>query len=447
MRARPANLGGVSRVPLEPGGAGSILTHAPPVRARHVARAPRASDLLAGLADRPWPVLAHHGGTTIVASDPSALALGPEAWAALDVEPGGLPAPWAMAGGWMGLLAYDLGGTIERLPAPLPDPGGPPTAALGRYDTVAVFDELDGCTIASVAPDDGPMDRMAALAGRIARARPRSRRPRARRAEVETSLPGREYRRAVDHARELIAAGDCYEVNLAQRLRARWRGTPMALAGGLWSAAGPASHRAYLGLPTGTLVSASPERLLRIDGRRALSEPIKGTARPGGAVRLAASQKDRAEHVMIVDLVRNDLGRVAEIGSVRVSSLMSPYRIAYADHLVSAVRATLAPGTSIADAVRAVFPGGSVTGAPKVRAMEVIRELEPAARGPAYGSVIAMGRDGSLEASVAIRTAWLTGDEARYWCGGAVVWDSRPEAERVEAWAKAAPFLRAVGAR
>lgn len=431
--------------PFEPGGAGSILTQTAAPRALRLSRAPRATALLAALADRPWPVLAVHRGLTIVAAEPSRVAIGAEAWAALATTPAPLPAVHAMAGGWMGLLSYDLGGTVERLPAPLPDPGGPPVAALGRYDTVAVIDGGGGCVVASVDPDERALHRLATLALRVAERPFRRRRPRARGGDVVSSLPGAEYGRAVQAARELIAAGDCYEVNLAQRLTARWDGGPLALAEGIWAEAGPVSHRAYLGLPGGTVVSASPERLLRIEGRTAVSEPIKGTAPPGGADALAASAKDRAEHVMIVDLVRNDLGRVAEVGTVRVDRLMAPYRIGYADHMVSAVSAELAPEVTVSEALAALFPGGSVTGAPKVRAMEVIRELEPAPRGPAYGSVVAMGRDGSLEASVAIRTAWLAGDEARYWCGGAVVWDSDPEAERAEAWAKATPFLRAIG--
>jgi para-aminobenzoate synthetase component 1 len=261
-----------------------------------------------------------------------------------------------------------------------------------------------------------------------------------------SSLAAAAYRDAVERVRALIRDGDCYQVNLCQRLTAAWREPPLALARGLWAAAGPSSHRAYLDLPEGAVVSASPERLVRLVEGVASSEPIKGTALPGGAAALRASAKDRAEHVMIVDLVRNDLGRVARPGSVRVSRLMDPLPTAYVDHLVSEVRAELREGAGPRELLRAVFPGGSVTGCPKVRAMEVIRELEPVGRGPAYGSVVAVGRDGSLEASVAIRTAWVAGGEARYWCGGAVVWDSDPEAERREAWAKAAPFLQAIGA-
>jgi anthranilate/para-aminobenzoate synthase component I len=192
-------------------------------------------------------------------------------------------------------------------------------------------------------------------------------------------------------------------------------------------------------------VSASPERLVAVDDLVAVSEPVKGTAAPGQAAALAASAKDRAEHVMIVDLVRNDLGRVARMGGVTVPELMVPLRTRYAEHLVSRVRGELPEGTSAAAVLRAVFPGGSVTGCPKVRAMEVIRELEPVGRGPAYGSLVVAARDGSMEASVLIRSAWLSGGEVRYWSGGAVTWDSDPAAEHAEAMAKARPHMEAVG--
>ncbi|HVH01117.1 MAG TPA: chorismate-binding protein, partial [Miltoncostaeaceae bacterium] len=132
-------------------------------------------------------------------------------------------------------------------------------------------------------------------------------------------------------------------------------------------------------------------------------------------------------------------------GGVRVARLFDALPTPYVEHMVSEVVADLRDDAGPAELLRAIFPGGSVTGCPKVRAMEVIRELEPVARGPAYGSVVSLGTDGSLEASVAIRTAWVAGGAARYWCGGAVVWDSDPEAERAEAWAKAAPFLAATG--
>jgi len=417
-----------------------ILTHVEGVAIRGLADPVDPVAALGALAGRDRPALVRHGGVTVVAADPAEAVTGPATWGAL-AGAARRPGPAPMAGGWIGLLAYDLGGTVERLPAPLPDPGGPPVAALARYDTVALIDDDSRGIVASVAGEAEAND----LAAAIAAAPPPAPLPPPAARPVATSLPGEAYREAVEAARELIRAGDCYQVNLAQRLAAPWDEPPLALARRLWSAAGPAARRAYLALPEGAVASASPELLASLRDGVARSEPIKGTAPLGMTAELALSAKDRAEHVMIVDLVRNDLGRVARPGRVRVARLFDALPTPYVEHLVSEVVADLRADAGPADLLRAVFPGGSVTGCPKVRAMEVIRELEPVGRGPAYGSVLALGADGSLEASVAIRTAWVTGGEARYWCGGAVVWDSDPEAERAEAWAKAAPFLAAIG--
>lgn len=245
--------------------------------------------------------------------------------------------------------------------------------------------------------------------------------------------------------RERIHAGDYSQVNLAQRLSGAWSGSAFAFAQRLWAAAGPLSHAAFLGLPEGALISASPEQLLRVSGGVATSSPIKGTASVGEGPALSARTKDRAEHVMIVDLVRNDLGRIARHGGVSVPVLMAPLATGYVDHLVSEVRAELARTVTAGDALRALFPAGSITGCPKIAAMEAISEFEPVARGAAYGSMIAMGADGSLDASVLIRTAWLHDAQAWYWCGGAVTWDSVPADEYAEAMAKARPFLEALG--
>jgi len=403
----------------------------------------RAEALLGALASRERPVLAAFAGHVIVAADPVEVVSGAEVWDALATrcEPRSR-GPAAAAGGWIGLLAYDLGGTIERLPAPRHDPGGPPLASVGRYDTVAIFDPHGGCTLATVDAESALDDlgHAASAAAIPAQSAPPD-------SAVATSLDADAYRAVVERARELIQAGDCYQVNLAQRLDAPWTAPPLELASALWDAAGPSSHRAYLGLAEGAVVSASPERLVRVADGVADSEPIKGTAPLGEWERLSASAKDRAEHVMIVDLVRNDLGRVARPGGVSVPRLFGSLSTPYVEHMVSEVRAELRDDVTATEVLQAVFPGGSVTGTPKVRAMEVIRELEPVARGPAFGSVVAVGTDGAIEASITIRTAWVAGGEARYWCGGAVVWDSDPESERREAWAKATPFLRAVGAR
>ena len=417
-----------------------ILTHAEGVAIRALPHPVDPVSALAALAGWDRPALVRHGGVTVVAADPAEAVTGPAVWDAL-ARSGRRPGPAPMAGGWIGLLSYDLGGTVERLPEPRPDPGGPPVAALARYDTVALIDDDGRGIVASVAGEDEADD----LAAAIAAAPPLAPLPAPAGRPVATSLPGEAYREAVEAARELIRAGDCYQVNLAQRLTAPWDEPPLALARRLWSAAGPTARRAYVALPEGAVASASPELLASLRDGVARSEPIKGTAPLGMTAELALSAKDRAEHVMIVDLVRNDLGRVARPGRVRVARLFDALPTPYVEHLVSEVVADLRDDAGPADLLRAVFPGGSVTGCPKVRAMEVIHELEPVGRGPAYGSVLALGADGSLEASVAIRTAWVTGGEARYWCGGAVVWDSDAEAERAEAWAKAAPFLAATG--
>ena len=398
--------------------------------------------MLAAVAHLDRPVLVRHLGRTIVAACPDEVATGASVWDALRRHVARTAAADPMAGGWMGLLADRLAGTVELLPGSPPDEAGPPAGSIARYPAVIVVDD-DG-TARLVAEREGP--EADALRSAVARAMPL---PAAAPpgSDVRSSLPGSLYEAAVEHARALIRAGDVYQVNIVQRLDGEWTAGPLALARALWQAAGPAPHRAYIDLPEGTVVSASPERMVASDGRVAWSEPIKGTAAPGDYPSLRLSVKDRAEHVMIVDLVRNDLGRIAQPGGVSVPHLMSRLATSYADHMVSRVSARLRDDVGPAEVLRAVFPPGSVTGAPKVRAVEVIREIEPVGRGPAFGSVIAVGTDGSLDASVTIRTAWVPrgAPRAQYWSGGAVVWDSDPVAERHEAWRKATPFLAAMG--
>lgn len=413
---------------------GTVSTHP-------LTRAPSPEALLAALAHRDRPVMVPFRDHVVVACDPVEVVDGSDVWDALAVScRRRSDGPTAAAGGWIGLLGYDLGGSVEHLPEPHADPGGPPLATVARYETVAIFDPYGGCVIAGVG-GAAECRQLAETATRAVAPAPHRVSP----VDVTPSLTASEYRARVDAARELIRAGDCYQVNLTQRLTAPWNAGPIAFAANLWAAAGASSHRAYVGLHGGAVVSASPERLVRVVDGVAESEPIKGTAALGEWEQLSTSAKDRAEHVMIVDLVRNDLGRVATAGGVSVPRIFSYLSTPYVEHMVSEVRATLRAEVTATDVLRAVFPGGSVTGTPKVRAMEVIRELEPVSRGPAFGSVVAVGSDGAIEASITIRTAWVTANEVRYWCGGAVVWDSDPEAERLEAWAKAHPFLRAVG--
>lgn len=393
-------------------------------------RAAGPSALLAQLTARPDAVLAGFLGSTLVAADPIEVATGTEVWEALAVRAGADP---SLEDSWIGYIGYGS--------APGSGASGPPgPSRVARYRAVAQF-----------YPDG-----TALVWGRGRAARDLARRAAryvatpadlwsAGCAVPASSLGPDAYRIRVAAVLRRIAAGDLSQVNLVQRLEAPWSGTPLAFAGRLWAAAGPASHRAYAAGPAGTLVSASPERLLAISDGLAISTPIKGTAASGARQALAASDKDRAEHVMIVDLVRNDLGRVAVPGGVAVPRLMSPLATAYAEHLVSEVVGRLRDGVSVAEVLGALAPAGSITGAPKLAAMAAIAELEPVARGPAFGSMVAVSRDGRCDASVLIRTAWLSGGRATYWCGGGVTWDSDPAGEHDEAMMKARPFLEALG--
>jgi para-aminobenzoate synthetase component 1 len=245
-----------------------------------------------------------------------------------------------------------------------------------------------------------------------------------------------------------LHAGDCYQVNLAQRFAAPAQGDP-------WHAyrrlrrANPAPFGAYLAFDDCCILCGSPERFLQIRNDRVETKPIKGT-RPRGrdpdedrtlAEALRLSPKDRAENLMIVDLLRNDLGKVCAIGSVHVPRLFEIERYAHVHHLVSTVRGRLAAGRSALDLLRACFPGGSVTGAPKLRAMQIIEELEPHRRGVYCGSIGYIGVDGAMDTNIVIRTLVHSAGVARLWAGGGIVVDSDPEAEYRETLDKAAPLL------
>jgi anthranilate synthase component 1 len=240
---------------------------------------------------------------------------------------------------------------------------------------------------------------------------------------------------------EYLRAGDVYQVNLARRLRARLQGAPLALFTRLQAEA-PAPHALFLGGEALVLVGNSPERFLRLqpDGRIE-TRPIKGT-RPRGASDLSTHPKDRAEHVMIVDLERNDLGRVCATGSVEVVDLARTVDLATVQHLVTTVRGRLRPEVRLPELLRATFPGGSITGAPKIRAMQIIDELEPARRGPYTGATGWFGAAGDLDLAVAIRTAVVEGDELTLWVGGGIVVDSEPAAELAETEVKARAFSK-----
>ena len=251
-----------------------------------------------------------------------------------------------------------------------------------------------------------------------------------------------DYARAVGLAREAIAQGEVYQVNLVQHLSATFQGDPAGLTAALAGFA-PLHPRTLSG-DGWSIVSATPELFLARRDRRLWTMPIKGTRPAGDAEALQASVKDAAEHVMIVDLERNDLGRICEPGSVSWPELMEARPMAGVEHLVSLVEGVVQEGVGFADAMRAMFPGGSVTGAPKIAALDHINALEPVGRGASMGALGTVWPNGDFELGLTIRTFAVVDDRVHLWVGGGVVWDSDPVAEVEESWVKARPLLEAI---
>ncbi len=429
------------------------------------------------------------GRYSFLAADPFAWfelpVEGPDAWDLLRSE----LAPYATArrqelppfqGGAVAVLGYELGQQIEQLPPPRRDEFRFPGAAFGLYDLVLAWDHRAGRAwlISQGFPerDTAARRRRAALRGQamlgwlheaasadgaLPQRPAEGRRALARHNLVEQwPVPGttltsnfsaKAFQTAVARVIEYIRAGDVFQVNLAQRLLQPASDDPRALYLRL-RARNPATFAAYFDLGCCQLLSASPERFLRAVDGQVETRPIKGTRRRAGwpeadlfsGDELQASPKDLAENVMIVDLLRNDLSRVCLADSVRVNQLCHVERYQFVTHLVSAVAGQLAPGQDALSLWRAAFPGGSITGAPKVRAMQIIAELEPTARGAYCGSLGYVGFDGTLDSNLLIRT--ITAG-AGFWqapVGGGVVVGSDPRQEYEETWHKAAGLLRAM---
>jgi para-aminobenzoate synthetase component 1 len=252
------------------------------------------------------------------------------------------------------------------------------------------------------------------------------------------------YATAVEAVREAIERGDVYQVNLVQHLSAPFAGDPAGLAAALaplrplhpWPLAGEGW----------SIVSASPELFLGRRGDRVWTKPIKGTRPLDAGDDLQDSEKDAAEHVMIVDLERNDLSRVCEPGSIRWPDLMSGHELAGVAHLVTTVEGRLRPDVGLTELLEATFPGGSVTGAPKISALDHIAALEPVGRGASMGALGRVWPNGDLELALTIRTFAVTEGRVHLWVGGGIVWDSEPQEEIEESWVKARPLLAAIGA-
>ncbi|MCW2962822.1 MAG: para-aminobenzoate synthase, subunit [Actinomycetia bacterium] len=256
----------------------------------------------------------------------------------------------------------------------------------------------------------------------------------------EATWAPEDYAAAVDEVRAAIKRGDVYQVNLVQHLSAPFAGSPLALAEAL-APLRPLHPRPLVG-DGWAIVSASPELFLARRGDRLVTMPIKGTRPIGEDIDDA---KDAAEHVMIVDLERNDLSRVCEVGSIRWPELMAQHELAGVTHLVSTVEGQLRPDATLADILRATFPGGSITGAPKISAIDHIARLEPVGRGASMGALGTIQANGDFELALTIRTFAIADGRAHLWVGGGIVWDSDAEAEIEESWVKARPLLASIG--
>jgi para-aminobenzoate synthetase component 1 len=375
-----------------------------------------------------------------------------------------LPGLPPFQGGLAGYVGYEWGAALERVPRSAADRFTPraPDIVLGLYDWVIAWDHLEekAWIVSTGIGTVGRGSRDARAAARLTWVQEQLAKP----APAVPDLPVAavaphsnftrvEYESAVSRIREYIAAGDVYQVNLAQRLHALFSGSPLALYRRL-RARNPAPFGAFLDFAGFSIASSSPERFLRLDGvtRDTEARPIKGT-RPRGATpdrdaalarELSLSEKDRAENVMIVDLLRNDLGKVCRPGSVTAPKLFALESHPTVHHLVSTVTGTLADGADAFDLLRAAFPGGSVTGAPKIRAMQIIAELERAPRGVYCGAIGYISATGAMDLNIPIRTIVLQGGAATFHAGAGIVWDSEPAAEYQETLAKAQTIIEAL---
>lgn len=404
-------------------------------------------------------------GVALLESPPGFARLGRRSF--LSADPVGHPgtlAPPPTGHLRLGYLAYEFGRRFERLPAPAFDDLDLPDHRWPSYDWWVEWDHAGRTARLHAATEERLNWARARLAA--PRVKPRWLRPHhVRPTERPTLFPAPElgpgigstfpaagYREAVRRVVEYIRAGDIFQANLSQRFSAPFGAHPWELYRALRRGS-PAPFSAYLQHDDHAVVSHSPERFLRLGADRWVeTRPIKGT-RPRGrtpgedralAAELLASAKDRAEHVMIVDLLRNDLSRVSAPGSVRCDELLALESYASVHHLVSTVSGHLARGLGGADLIAATFPGGSITGAPKLRAMEIIAELEPTARGVYCGALGAWTAEDALDLNIAIRTAVVRDERVSWSAGGGIVLDSDPDAEYRETLDKARGIAEAV---
>jgi len=375
-------------------------------------------------------------------------------------------------GGVMGYLGYDVIREVEHLPDVPTDDRNYPDAVMSVIGSLAAFDHwrqrvflIESVPTLGLSPDeldaayDAAIERVEQAVADLARplaytpVEPPS--PDDELPHLHSSMPGGLYQQAVEVAKEYVVAGDIFQVVLAQRYDLDLDADPFDVYRVLRQV-NPSPYMYFVRHPELTIVGSSPEPMVQLLDRRVISRPIAGTRRRGSteehdrrmAAELSEHPKERAEHVMLVDLARNDVGRVAQFGTVHVDELMTLERYSHVMHLTSQVSGSLRDGLGPIDVLRATLPAGTVSGAPKVRAMEIIDELEPVKRGPYAGVVGYVDWSGNLDTAIAIRTMFVTGDgrRASLQAGAGIVADSVPDDEDLECRNKAAALLAAVPA-
>ena len=348
-------------------------------------------------------------------------------------------------GGALGLFGYDLGRRFERLPEQAAADIAVPDMAVGIYDWALLRNVAAGdWQLVHWGDEAGLANRLAWLEQQQAKPAPSF----ALQGSWQSNMSRAEYGEKFARIQEYLAAGDCYQINLTQRFSAPYQGDEWQ-AYCLLATANKAPFSAFIRLPDSALLSLSPERFLLLDGRHIETKPIKGT-RPRHpdptidrqvALELAQADKDRSENLMIVDLLRNDIGRVSRPGSVSVPHLFAVESFPAVHHLVSTIHGELDARWQGVDLLRACFPGGSITGAPKIRAMEIIEELEPQRRNAYCGSIGYLSQHGRMDTSICIRTLIAEAGRLHCWAGGGIIADSDADSEYQETYDKVARIL------
>ncbi len=359
-------------------------------------------------------------------------------------------------GGAVGYLGYDLCHHVEKLPNTVVDDVEIPDMFFGFYDGIVAVDHLEGNKyIAALGVEGEPTDRIEWMEEKLKREEvPSDKVYIDRDVEFHCNMSKDYYLDSIQRVKDYIYSGDIYQINFTQRFDCELNKSPMELYERLRET-NPAPFASYMNFGEGEIVSCSPERFISLRDGILETRPIKGTIARGKTPEedrrnreiLVNSEKDRSELLMIVDLERNDLGRVSQVGSVEVTELFHIEEYATVFQQVSTVRSKIREDVGLAELLKATFPGGSITGAPKIRAMEVIDELEPTSRNIYTGSIGYLGFDGSLDLNIVIRTVVCKDEKAYFQVGGGIVWDSDPESEYEESVLKGRALKEALAWR